>query len=282
MTFRTKGICLVVLLLAIIGLLTAPFFIPEIPRVIGESILNQSAKEYFAGTIRVREVRLQPSLSLRIEGVEGKLQTQNGAIPIEIAQIESKGSLLRLFDPEGLSLNFQGVRPSKGIGQGLRGKGRVRGGRHWFFYAKAEVEGLRLQDIMKLNPDFLRGAEGEMKGNIFLKAHANEEPEFKADLHVAKPGGRLQAAFFDGIMLYLPQPQLRNSLKKISMQKESVPFQNADFQVHLIQSDQIKVFLHILVPDYNLNLNLKVHIRIDEKNALQELVKIMGIVKINL
>jgi hypothetical protein len=51
-------------------------------------------------------------------------------------------------------------------------------------------------------------------------------------------------------------------------------------RMNLETADTIKGFLHIRVPEYNLNLNLNLEIRLDEENAFSKLFWLMGFIRV--
>ena len=59
----------------------------------------------------------------------------------------------------------------------------------------------------------------------------------------------------------------------------SVGYQSADLRATLASADTLKVFLHLLIPDYNLDLNLNLEIHIDKDNAFPELARLMGLLE---
>jgi hypothetical protein len=247
---------------------------------ITEKILNQNTRAFFQGSIRISRIRLDRKWHLHLDRFNGNLLTDAGAIPLEMGSMVSTGPVWGLFQEKGLELNFTRFRPSNSLNDGMNGICHIRAGNHWFFELKVQLVSLDLEDIVWFNTDVLKGSKGEMKGEITILTKALEEPRVHADIHIAKPGGRLQSRFFDGIVPYLPQTKARSELKKLASQTELVNFDDAILKLDLSRTDKIKVFLHIMIPDYNLNLNLNIEVRIDEKNALLELGQIMGLVKI--
>ncbi len=245
-----------------------------------ESLLNHNMKEFFGGSIRLSGARIDHNGRLWIERFDGNLAAESGTLPLEIREIHSENTLFHYFLEEGIRLNFKSLRPSNSAREGVDGTLRVRGGKDWLLDLKTAVHGIDLEDVILLNPDFLKGSKGNLKGAMMLYARFNEEPRVSADLYVEKPGGKLQSQFFDGIFPYLPKSVAKKQVKKLSNKTELVDFDNAKLQVNIARSDRIKVFLHILIPDYNLNLNLNMEVRVDDKEVLRELLQIIGIIKI--
>ncbi|HXV27659.1 MAG TPA: hypothetical protein VD913_01705 [bacterium] len=245
-----------------------------------EYLFNRNTKEFFEGTVRLSGVRLEPNGRLLIDRFDGNLQTGAGAVPLEIRQIRSENSVIHYFSKGGFRLNFKSLRPSYSPREGVDGVLILRGGKAWFFDLKATVRGIDLEDIVTFNPEFLEGSRGKMRGELSLYSAYGEDPRISAALSVEKPGGKLQSQFFEGIFPYLPKSVAKKQVKKLSNARELVDFDNAKLEINVPRSDRIKVFLHILVPDYNLNLNLNMEIRVDDKEVLTELFQIMGIIRV--
>ena len=245
-----------------------------------EFLLNQNMKEFFDGSIRLSGARIDVKGRLWIDRFDGNLAAEAGILPLEIREIRSENTLFHYFLEEGLRLNFKSLRPSNSAREGVDGTLRIRGGKDWLLELKTTVRGIDLEDVILLNPEFLAGSKGTMKGEMMLHARFNEDPRGSVDLYVEKPGGKLQSQFFEGIFPYLPKSVAKAQVKKLSNRTELVDFDNAKLQVDIARADRIKVFLHILIPDYNLNLNLNMEVRVDDKEVLRELLQIMGVIKI--
>lgn len=103
--------------------------------------------------------------------------------------------------------------------------------------------------------------------------------EFRLDLKVTPPGGRLQARFFDLLIPYLPAAQ-RAVLETISGTK-TVRYQKADIQLERSGPEAVKALLRIQVPDYNLKLNLNVTIRVESEDVFLQLAELFGLIKVS-
>jgi hypothetical protein len=179
-----------------------------------------------------------------------------------------------------LILILEGIRVPGREGEGSRAIAHLRGGRDWFFDFKAEVQGLGLEEIQRFSPENLSGATGEIKGTFALAASANGEIRSSADLKIEEPGGRLPAHFFDFLTPYLAGLAAREKIEKIRALEGFVGYRDASFKMDLVESDKMKVFLHLVVPDYNLDLNLNLEVRLDEKNAFIQLARLAGLMRI--
>lgn len=242
-------------------------------------ILNRSTAEYFQGTIRLKRVSLDRSLKLKVEGFEGTLKTDHGFFPLEIAQVESRGPVYRVFAKEGLFFDFKNVRPQGVSRQGVHGQLLFYAGREWFSRMQLEVEALGLEDIQWLDPQNLSGSSGEMKGSITFVVDYKNEIGFYSDLKVKEPGGLLQERFFESLKPYLPQmTRIEGKVKRGG--KDMVSFRTAHLNVRLLESDTLIGLFQIQIPEYNLNLNLNLTVKLDEKNAFTQLFDLMGLIKV--
>lgn len=246
-----------------------------------ESVLNQNTKKFFAGSIRVGEARLDRRLKIHIEHLRGRLLSGTGPVALEIQSIESQGPVTDFFLKQGLVLVFKGFRPGQSQHGGIQGTSHLRGGREGFIDLRAEVDGLDLHEIEWLNPENLSGATGELRGEMTFRSDTKGEVSYSARLQVEEPGGHVQTRFFDLLKPYLPQQlETREKIDHLLATGGVVGFREASLQADWAESDRMKVFLHITVPDYNLVLNLNLEIRVDEKNAFMQLTQLMGLLKI--
>ncbi len=279
-----KGISRVLLLLfaaSLVFLVLVFSFRRPIERRLFESLFNQNTKEFFDGSIRLEEARLDPKLKIHLRNLRGQLHSDAGPVPFEISSIDSQGPLFDFFSKEGLALIFKGLRPGHSAHQGVQGTIHLRGGREGFADLKAEVKSLDLQEVEWLNPENLSGASGELRGEVTFRVNAAGEVLCAANLRVQEPGGRIQSRFFDILKPYLPQQlEIRQKMDHLIATGGIVGFHDASLQLELAKSDQMKVFLHIAIPDYNLVLNLNIDIRIDEKNAFLQLAQLAGLLKV--
>lgn len=250
-------------------------------RTLLEKILNLSTAEFFAGTLRLKRVHINREFKVMISGIKGDFQAAEGTVPIKIQRVESLDSLLGIFSKEGVRFNFKGLRPATSQSLGISGTLKTKAGKNWRSEMRADVQSLDLADIRWINPDNLSGSSGELRGDITYTADAVSEPEVGITLSIEEPGGRLQSKFFDVLLPYLPQLPDKVKIAKLADTNAVVGFREAKLKATVISTDKIKVFLHILVPDYNLDLNLNLEIRVDEKNAFGELARIMGLVRIS-
>jgi hypothetical protein len=83
----------------------------------------------------------------------------------------------------------------------------------------------------------------------------------------------LQQRFFESVRPYLPALPVKKD-------QPLVNYEEADLRMNLESADRIKGFLHIRIPEYNLNLNLNLEVRLDEENAFSKLFWLMGLLKV--
>lgn len=251
-------------------------------RNVFEALLNQSTQDFFAGSLQIDSVRLDPQLRIHIRGLKGNLQADSGPVPIEIQSLDSENAFFYLLTREGLVLRLEGFRPKNSLREGLHGICRLGGGFDWFLDLQLQVASLDFEDVIWFNPEYLSGSSGLIQGELHLKTAREKEPEFRVKLGVREPGGQIQSRFFSILTPYLPKSkgQTKAELKAISNTEALVGYKDIVMDMHLIESDKIKVFLHIAVPEYNLDLNVKMDIRLDAKQALMQVAQILGLVRI--
>ena len=245
-----------------------------------EKGLNKALHDYFGGTLTLQDLKLQKGGILTLKGLKGRYQARDGGIPLEIQSLQSQSSVLDLLEGKTLPVKVAGVRTGNSSGETLEGDAQVRIGSQWHFEFRAKIISLELRDLTPLSPENLEGASGILKGTLTLRTDAREDPVFGLVLNVFEPGGNLQARFFDLITPYLPQIQARSRVEQLAASKKTVSYKNAHLNIGLEDPQQMKLFFHILVPDYNLDLNINMAIRVDRKNAFFELAEVLGLVQV--
>jgi len=243
---------------------------------------NEASRDAFAGTLQLGEVSFDGKMRIRLDALKGDLQTREGPVPIEIRSVLSKDSLALFLIGKPVHFVFEGVKPVASNYQGLRGEAVVIAGEKWAFELQGEIESMGLEDIEWVNPDNLTGSTGRMIGSIVIKSDYRLEMLFKLKLEVQQPGGNIQARFFQMLVPLLPQAKDRLPLDKIAKAAGFVRYRDAQFDVELVNPETMKIFLHILVPEYNLNLNLNMEVRTDRENAFLDIAQWMGFVEIKM
>lgn len=275
----SKKIAVIIALLGMAGTALLLGSYEEVGRRLLEFILNQSSKEFFAKSIHVEKVHLNWNGKIRIEGVEGKLQTASGPVPLRMESVKSQNSVFNFLSNQGWRLEWNGLRPEHSERGGIRGIATLRGGREGFFEIAADVLGVDLGEIRWISPENLAGSMGEMKGKVLIRADSRGSLTLMLRLHIDEPGGKVDAHFFDLLKPYLPKLREGEGVKRIQGTGGLVSFRRLIFEAALAEADRMKVFFQMAVPDYNLDLNLNVEIRIDEENAFPELARLIGFLK---
>ncbi len=235
--------------------------------------VNLTAPEYLKGPVRLKLVSIDRSLRLRVEGIQAVIKTETGDFPFELEVLESRESLYRIFSEKGVLFDLRGFRPRNSSRRGAEGVLQFKAGRQWFAKAEIEVLDFGLEDVRWLDPQNLDGASGAMKGFISAGSDYRDQVRFAVSLTVPKPGGALKEKFFESLKPYLPGVNLKKGQTLIG-------YDEAILRLTLESSDTIKGFLHIRIPEYNLNLNLNLEVRIDEENGFSKLLSIMGLIRV--
>ena len=269
------------ILLAILGLILG--FLPRLPaleRDLVERLANRSAKEYFAGSIRIEKVSLDRYLKIRLTGITGKLQTRQGPVPLAVKSLESQDSLFLLILQKPVRFLFEGIRPEVSARMGISGNFLLQTGPAARFELTSDLGKTGLEDWQWLDPQNLDGATGAMKGTLTFRQILGREPEFSLDLEAPEPGGNIQARFFDLFLPYLPTSVQKERVQKVSQSQQLVRYARAVLRVNLAQSDLMKILLQIFIPAYNLKLTLNATIRTDEKTAFSQIARLMGLIEV--
>jgi len=223
---------------------------------------------------------MNSDLRFRINGLNADLQTANGPLPIEVDLIYSQNSLTDLLYGAPLHVQFSGARVTGSNYPGMQGDAFLHASQDKPFTLTAEVEGIGLEDLIIFNPDSLKGSSGKMIGSISLSAHEKNRSTLSLKLDVDKPGGTLQARFFDLLLPYLPQLKDDKRLRGLAAQNEILRYDNAHIVMEWMKPTEIKVFLHILIKQYNIDLNLNLTIRMDRESSFIELGELLGFIEV--
>jgi hypothetical protein len=270
------------ILLLVLSVLTGAAYLFRLPlqHAAFEQILNQSTREFFAGTVRLKSVSMNQNTELSLQGLEGMLQTENGPVAVEMTAASTEKLWPNLFSEQGTVVHFSGIRPKGSRNPGVRGDARVKAGKNWHYQALFEIEGLDLREVRFLNPENLKGSTGMLRGSLQMMAHeARPEPQFQAVL-LADQGGMLQARFFEVILPYLPALPTKAKMEELAEKEAMVRFQKAALRIETAAANRLKVALNILIPDYNVEANINLEVRIEEQTTFTELAQIVGILKV--
>lgn len=275
---RRPYLAAIIICLAILAVLVF-IFRDSLGRKILEQAFNQSTQPFFSKSIQIRRFHFNRKGGLHFRNIEGNLQTSSGPFAWEIRELVSDDPLVKYFSKDGMTVRFEGVKPGASTSLGVTGKIRVKGGKKGFYHLESVIGGLGLEEMRWLDPENLKGATGAMKGNISIHQDVEGEPKFSAEVDIKEPGGQIAAHLFDLLLPYLPQMAPTVRQKRQAKPQETVDYQNAQLKIEMSQLDQMKIFLHLRVPDYNLNLNLNIEVRIDEKDGFFQLAQLMGLIK---
>ena len=256
--------------------------LPAIERSITEHVLNQNLKDFFEGPVQVEKVELDRELKLSIEKIHGNFKTRRGPVPLELDSFKSLDSLLLLLTSKPIRFIFKGGRP-EGVSGGLSGSCTFAGGKAWKLELLGDLTETDLKDLRWLDPDDLSGATGATEGTFRFVQSADGETDFDMHLKAPHPGGELQAKFFDVFLPYLPTSAQRAKVKEITLEGDRlIKYQTADLQVGMPRTDQMKIFLQILILDYNLKLTLNVIVNADSKDAFYQIAQILGLIEVKI
>jgi hypothetical protein len=185
---------------------------------------------------------------------------------------------MSLFSSKAV-FNFDQVRTQGSVLPGIQGRAEIKTGSEGSYKVEADIAGLDLQEIHWLNPDNLQGSSGLITGKITLDGKFDEDPHFTVIL--ASKDGKVQSKLFNILLPYLPALPTKKRMAELSSANAVLPFRNAAMQLALPEPGKMKIFLHILIPDYNVELNLNFEIHLEEKMSLSEIAQILGIVKVS-
>jgi len=254
--------------------------LPEIERDLLEQLANRSAKEYFAGSIRIERVSLDRHFMIRLTGITAKLQTRQGPVPLAARSLESQDSLFLLVSRKPVRFFFEGIRPEISSRTGISGNFMIQTGPDSKFELTADLGKTGLEDWQWLDPQDLGGATGSLKGSLTFRQLAGREPEFSLDLEAPEPGGNIQARFFDLFLPYLPTALQKERVQKVAQSQQLLRYGRAALRVNLPQSDLLKILLQIFIPAYNLKLTVNTTVRTDEKSAFSQIARLMGLIEV--
>lgn len=282
MNVKKFSFILLFLVLAAAGAFRAMLpHLPEWERKLLEWGANKAAYEYFEGSLRLEKAGVNRQMKLIVTNIRAELKTNEGKVPFQIENLVSEEPLTHFLRNRPVTFRFTGLRTAASQYTGAEGFLTVLGGKDGYVDFRSEVKELGLEDLTWLNPDNLEGSTGRMTGHLTFRSDARQDPALGMELLIQEPGGRIQAQFFDLLLPYLPQFKNVDKIKTLASQKSLVNYKNAALIVTLKESDKMKVFLHIMIPDYNISLNLNLEIRTDKKNAFMEIAQLLGLFEVS-
>ena len=146
-----------------------------------EYAANQSAREFFAGSIRLSHVEIDRKFILRIAHAEAKLKTKKGRAPVEIRSIESLNPITDYLFGKPVRFAFSGARAVDSPYDGIEGTAVSRLGENWSFELDAKIRSFGLEDLEWFDPENLAGSSGRLTGTLRFKNDYTEKPEFRID-----------------------------------------------------------------------------------------------------
>jgi len=268
---------LLVLILSGLALWALPR-LPLLERDLLQWLANRSAREYFAGSLRIEKVSLDRHFKIHLTKITGELKTRQSPVPLEIGSLESQDSLFLLIASKPVRFIFTGIRPQGSPRPGISGTAMIQTGAAWRVECSADFGKTDLSDWQWLDPQNLGGATGAMKGTLTFRQISGREPEFNMDLEAPDPGGNIQARFFDFFLPYLPASLHKEKVQKISESREMIRYDRASLKVSLPRSDAMKILLQIFIPAYNLKLTLNTTLRTHQKDTFSQIARLMGLI----
>ncbi|HTL47537.1 MAG TPA: hypothetical protein VL688_05685 [Verrucomicrobiae bacterium] len=247
-----------------------------------ETLINASMADFFKGSVRLSSAEFDSHLRLSLKGISGNFQAKSGIVALQSREIKTLDSLLYLLAAKPVRFVMDGLRPLASMQEGIRARGSYRAGIHWRFEMEADILGVGLQDLVALSPENLAESTGTLQGTLHFATDARQDPAFGLILRAPEPGGRVHAHFFDMLLPYLPQAAVQAKVKEISAgATRLVSYRDADFHMNLETPDHMKLFLHILVPEYNMDLNINMQVHVDKKNSFFQIAQMLGLIQVS-
>ena len=243
-----------------------------------EAYLNETQAVFFNQSLKVEGVHLDRDLKLSIRQIRGDWQTAADVFSFETDDIRLEDPVTHFFLGKPVTICFGRFRPRGSVQPGIAGKVLLHLDKDETMDLDADFLGLALEELRAIDPENLRGATGQMTGQFHLRARKSGSQDFRLKLNVPPPGGTLQARFFDLLLPYIP-PAQKAVLETINT-TQTVQYQEADLNVALASPEAVNLLLHIAVPDYHLNLNLNVTIRVEDQEAFLQLAALLGLMKV--
>lgn len=270
---------LLIVLLAFLLLFSAIYIKRrEIQCWLFEKSLSTGTREFFEGPVRLKDGYIDKDFKMHLSEMKATLKNENGPAPLEIRDVTSQSPVFDYFSPQGTVLHFDGVKPQGSQSKGISGRAELKseGGGH--FKLDAKIEELDLSEIEWANPENLKGSKGAFTGSITSDGKFTENPQFKMIL--TSKDGLVQAKFFSVLLPYLPALPTKDKMAALSAKGAVVPFKDAAVRVEMTEPEKLKIFLHILIPDYNVALNINFEIRLEEAVTFSQLARTMGLIKV--
>lgn len=243
-----------------------------------EAWLSATQDLYFEDTLDLEGLEIDSGMRVTIRKITGSWQSPEGPFPFILENLRIADPVTFFLTGKPVHITFERFAPAGSNHPGVSGKAVLYNDEAGTLELEADFLGLYLEELTALNPESLEGSSGRLTGTLSMKALAEGSQELRISLKVTPPGGKLQARFFEILVPYLPAGQ-KAILEKINNAK-TVDYKEADIEVNLGGPETVNLVLHILVPDYNLNLNLNVALRVESQEMFFQLANVFGLIRI--
>lgn len=233
-----------------------------------EASSNKRTEDVFGGSLRFERVHIDRRLRLTVDDVSARLRKAAEPVALHVDHIESRGPVTDMLFGRPWELGFTGARFAGSSRPGVRGL--VRGERSKIAL-EADVELLGLSEFEWISREHLGGSTGELTGLVRLSMSEGQPPQMDCALRIDEPGGLVRTKVFELLTPYLPNA---DQIRELSARSELVHYREARMELQAPRADQLKMFLHIDVPAYNLILNLNLDIRIDDAQGVKRLLSL--------
>lgn len=269
-------LAIVFIVIALVFLFQKTILKLSLERVINSNIQNPIQK----GSVKFGQVWIDSKFRIHFTDLRMTLLTEKGNIPLDIGAVESRRSIANIFLTQGMPFHAERIKFHGSAYNGLHGDGVVYAGRKWFFKFSSEIDSVGLEEIDWINLDNLGGSKGLVTGTISFEMNWTGKIKFELSIHSQKPGGQVRAKLFSALLPYLPAGAERIKLQSLSGQADLVRYQEADLEARMVGENKMKILFHIVIPEYNLVLNLNVDVHVDKENAFNDIAKVLGWLKI--
>jgi hypothetical protein len=243
-----------------------------------ENWVNHEYQAFLNNSFTIEGFHLNKDLSISIDYLRGKWLLEEEAFPFELYQLEILQPITDFLFAKPVTVRFEQLGAQNKKSKGVKGTVLLYNDKVGTFELRADFEEVYLQEYTLLNRDNLEHATGRVEGNVFVKGDAKQTESFQLKLEVKPPGGQVQARFFGALTPYLPVAQ-KQILAKIRS-SEVVDYKEMNLKAELASNEEVKMLLHMGVPEYNLNLNLNITLRVEDQEAFYQLAQVMGLIKV--
>ena len=251
----------------------------NLPEITGWWI-EQNSGGIMDGPVDIEDIQWTGS-GVRLEKIIGKLRTRQGPMPFVVHSVASIDPLTFFYKKKPVRFSFEGLKPEASDSPGIYGEFVVHFANEFSLDLTAEMDKIALEDLRWIDPANLAGASGALKGGLKYSRRGNESPHFEANLDSPEPGGFFQSKFFDLFLPYLPASSQKQRVEQLANTGERlVKFKAAELTASMPDANRMKIFLRILILDYNLDLKLNVEIRTDAEDAFFKIAQWMGMIEV--